>query len=426
MEITLGPAKPIVGTFDVPGDKSISHRALLLASVADGISSLRNLLHAEDPASTIHCLRALGVEITQERAVTQVQGRGLIGFRRPTVHLNAGNSGTTMRLLSGLLAGHSFESTITGDDSLKKRPMKRVIDPLTLMGARIQSAGDKPPLTVIGTNPLTPITYTLPFPSAQVKSAVLLAGLYADGETTVIETVATRDHTERMLNISPQMRNDGRMVTVIGGTRVLARDMYIPGDISSAIFLICAAALVPDSDITIRNVGLNPTRTAVLDVLRGAGLDIQVEITSMSSGEEIGNIHVRFSPAHKPIAVNAAQIPWMIDEIPALAVLAASSGVDFMIAGAGELRVKESDRIRLLVKNLRAMGVSANEEPEGISFEGPKTITACRVKSGGDHRVAMAFALAGLGGAGRMTIEDAHVSDISFPGFWDILRSFQQ
>jgi 3-phosphoshikimate 1-carboxyvinyltransferase len=426
MEITLGPAKPISGTFDVPGDKSISHRALLLASVADGVSSLRNVLSAEDPQSTIRCLRALGVEITQNDAITQVHGKGLNGFRRPKGPLDAGNSGTTMRLLTGLLAGQAFESTVTGDDSLRKRPMQRVIDPLTLMGAHIQSDSGKAPLRIRGRFPLDPITYTLPLPSAQVKSAILLAALYAHGSTTVIEPVATRNHTECMLNLKTQRMESGQGITIVGGMPISPMEMLIPGDISSAVFLICAAALVPNSELSIRNVGLNPTRTTIIDVLQGAGLSIEVEKMSSNHGEEIGSIHVRFSPAQRPITVTPAQVPWLIDEIPALAVLAASSGVGFSVAGAVELRAKESDRISLLVRNLRALGVLTNEESGGLSFENPNMTSVGRVQSGGDHRIAMAFSLAALGRQSRITIDEAQVSEISFPGFWNILKSFQQ
>ncbi|MEX2117072.1 MAG: 3-phosphoshikimate 1-carboxyvinyltransferase [Bacteroidota bacterium] len=425
MEITLGPAKSIVGTFDVPGDKSISHRALLVASIADGVSSLHNLLQAQDPESTIRCLRSLGVKITRNGETTEVYGQGLNGFRRPTADLDAGNSGTTMRLLSGILAGQPFESTITGDESLRNRPMQRVVDPLTRMGAVISSQKGKPPLTIQGKNPLDAISHTLQVPSAQVKSAILLAGLFAEGATTITEKVITRDHTERLLNLPVRTNEEGRTITVVGGTRIPPFTIVVPGDISSAVFLICAAALVPGSDIVIRNVGLNPTRTAVLGILTNAGLQLSVERTSHQEPEEYGDIRVKFGPASRPIDLDSAVVPQIIDEIPALAVLAAASGVECSVRGAGELRVKESDRVSLLVRNLRSIGVPAEEAGDGFSFE-RAVITSGRVQSGGDHRIAMAFALAGLRGGAEITIDEAEASEISFPHYWGVLESFQK
>jgi 3-phosphoshikimate 1-carboxyvinyltransferase len=426
MEITLGPSNPISGILEVPGDKSISHRALLIASISSGISVLHNVPSAEDPQSTIRCLRGLGVDIIQNNGITRVHGKGLSAFSIPSAPLDAGNSGTTMRLLSGLLAGQAFESTITGDDSLRTRPMQRVIDPLSLMGAHFESDSGKAPLRILGTFPLDPITYTSPLPSAQVKSAILLAGLYAHGTTTVVEPVATRNHTERILNLRTQRFESGQSITVTGGMTIQPMEMTIPGDISSAVYLICAAALVPHSDLTIRNVGLNPTRTKIIDVLRQAGLSIEMETMYTDQREEIGTIHVRYSPAQRPIAVSSEQVPWLIDEIPALAVLAVSSGVGFSVAGAAELRTKESDRIKLLVNNLRALGIRTDEEPAGFSFENPVIGKTCRVQSGGDHRIAMAFSLAALGRQSRITIDEAQVCEISFPGFWNIMKSFQR
>ncbi|MEX2190850.1 MAG: 3-phosphoshikimate 1-carboxyvinyltransferase [Bacteroidota bacterium] len=425
MEITLGPAKPIVGTFEVPGDKSISHRALLLASLADGVSSLQNLLDAQDPQSTIRCLRSLGVEITRRGDATEVHGRGLRGLQKPSKTLDAGNSGTTMRLLCGVLAGQPFETTISGDESLRNRPMQRVSDPLNRMGAIFHSQNGKPPLTIRGKYPLAPITYTPAVSSAQVKSAVLLAGLFADGVTVVTENVVTRDHTERLMKLPVQDSKAGRTISVSGGTVISPFNIVIPGDISSAVFLICAAALVPGSDILIRNVGLNPTRSAVLDILVAAGLQLTVDKTSGDALEEYGTIHVTFGPANKSIHLDKSIVPLVIDEIPALAILAAASGVECSVRGAAELRVKESDRIRLLVTNLRSIGVSADEAEDGFSFD-VSQIKPGRVQSGGDHRIAMAFALAGLYKGSEITIGGADASDVSFPNFWGVLESFQK
>lgn len=425
MEITLGASKPIVGTFEVPGDKSISHRVLLLASLAHGVSSLHNLLDAQDPASTIRCLRSLGIECIREGDTTQVHGRGLHGFRKSLISLDAGNSGTTMRLLSGILAGRPFETVITGDESLRNRPMQRVADPLSRMGATFQLQNGKPPLTITGKYPLKPIAYDMTVASAQVKSAVLFAGLFADGITTVTEFTRTRDHTERLLNLPVRESKEGRTVSVTGGMKISPVNIVVPGDISSAVFLICATALVPASDMVIKNVGLNPTRTTVFDVLRDAGIRLTIENTSNDASEEYGNIHAAFGLASRRIDLDKTVVPLLIDEIPALAVLAAASGVGFSVTGAEELRVKESDRIGRLVANLRELGIPAEEAADGFSFES-SDVKPGRVESRGDHRIAMAFALAGLHKGSEITIDGANASDVSFPNFWGVLQSFQK
>lgn len=425
MEITLGASKPFVGSFEVPGDKSISHRALLLASLAHGVSSLHNLLDAQDPRSTIHCLESLGIDFTRKGDTTQVHGRGLHGFRKAVNPLDAGNSGTTMRLLSGILAGQPFETRITGDDSLRNRPMTRVADPLAKMGAIVHLHDGKPPLTIVGKYPLIPIAYDMAVASAQVKSAVLLAGLFADGTTTVTEYTRTRDHTERLLNLPVRDTGGGRIVSVTGGMKISPVNMIVPGDISSAVFLLCAAALVPGSDMVIKNVGLNPSRTAVLDILKAAGIRLTIEKTSTEASEEFGTIHVAYGPATRRIDLDKSIVPLVIDEIPALSVLAAASGVECSIRGASELRVKESDRIALMVSNLRALGVSAEEHEDGFSFDRSQ-IRSGRILSKGDHRIAMAFSLAGLSGGGEVTVTGAEASDVSYPDFWRVLRSFQK
>lgn len=425
MEITLGASKPIVGTFEVPGDKSISHRALILGSLARGVSTLQNLLQAEDPESTTRCLQSLGIEFTRKGDSLLVHGGGLHGFRKSSKILDAGNSGTTIRLLSGILAGQPFETVITGDASLRNRPMQRVAEPLSRMGASIQLNDGKPPLTITGKHPLLPIDLDMAVASAQVKSAVLLAGLFADGISTVTEYTQTRDHTERLLNLPVRKSTGGWTISVTGGVEISPVNMVIPGDISSAVFLICAAALVPSSDIVIRNVGLNPTRTAVLEVLKAAGILLTTLTTSKDAPEAYGDIHVAFGPATRRIDLDKSVVPLIIDEIPAIAVLAAVSGVECSIKGASELRVKESDRIKLMVENLRGLGVQAEESDDGFSF-GRSQIRSGRIQSGGDHRIAMAFSLAGLPGAGEVTVVGAEANEVSFPPFWTILQSFQK
>ncbi|GJQ20974.1 MAG: 3-phosphoshikimate 1-carboxyvinyltransferase [Bacteroidia bacterium] len=421
MDLPVRRAKPLLGDLHIPGDKSISHRAALLAALGNGTSVLHGFLEAQDPHSTIRCLRSLGIRVETSGEEVRVHGRGLRGLSAPTNDLHAGNSGTTLRLLSGILAGHPFESVLTGDDSLRRRPMNRIVEPLTLMGASVKATNGKPPVRIRGKERLKPISYTLPVPSAQVKSAILLAGLYADGVTTVEEPVQTRDHTERMLGLQVQRHADRISVSVAGGMTIPSREFRIPGDISSAVFLIAAAACIKGSDCVIRRVGINPTRSAVLDVLQHSGVRIEKINCLEDDAEPLCDLHVAFSPPEHPVHIDPGTTPLVIDEIPALAVLAACARVGFSVEGAGELRVKESDRIALLSENLRRWGIDVREHQNGFRFDPPASLREATIESGGDHRIAMAFAVAGMVHGG-ITINEAECADVSFPGFWNLVE----
>lgn len=426
MNITIHQSRPLTGEFHIPGDKSVSHRALMLSALAKGTSEIHGLLEADDTGSTIRCLRSLGITVEQTGPITRIVGRGLHGLKQPTEDLDAGNSGTTIRLLSGILAGQPFDSRLTGDDSLKRRPMNRVIDPLTKMGAILEAGNSgTPPVLIRGKMPLKAIEYVLPIPSAQVKSAVVLAGLLAEGTTTVVEPVISRDHTERMLGLAAEIRSDGRSYRVQGGMMISPREYYIPGDVSSALFFICAALLVPGSEIVLRNVGLNPTRTKALDLLRSVGARIRVSDLNEMSGEPYGSISVSSSELHGGVTIDGATVPLVIDEIPALAATLAVAGCNFEVRGARELRHKESDRILSLIRNLRAVGVQCDEYPDGFAFQSKKAVIPAAIQTSGDHRIAMAFAVAGMAVRGGMIIPDAEVASVSFPGFWKSINRFQ-
>jgi 3-phosphoshikimate 1-carboxyvinyltransferase len=424
VNVVLKPAKHLRGEVKLPGDKSITHRAMMISALADGTSEIVGFSSAADPMSTLDCLRSLGVEgrITSESLL--IRGRGLKKLLKPERVLDTGNSGTTIRLLTGILAGQAFSSTITGDDALRKRPMKRVIDPLTQMGARIEATVTQtPPLKISPTNRLQGIDYVLPVPSAQVKSAVLLAGLHAEGTTRVTEPVATRDHTERMLGLTVKDSAGTRIVEVIGGQNLEARRFNVPGDISAATFFIVAGCLVPGSELHIAGVGLNPTRTAILSVLLDMGAKIQIEKIESSDPEPIGNITVRGSHLRN-VRISPGLIPSLIDEIPALAVAGALARGRFEIRGASELRVKESDRVKSISENLKKLGVQVEEYDDGIAFEGEnELIPSTSLDSYGDHRIAMAMGVVSLVAAKEVQICGAECVDISFPGFWDVLNS---
>lgn len=424
MDITVPVSNGFSGTFTVPGDKSISHRALLLSAIARGTSEILNCSTAADPLSTRTCLENLGIEISEEHSVLKVKGQGLRGFRQPSHMLDAGNSGTTIRLLSGILVGQSFPSSIAGDESLNKRPMKRIIEPLRQMGANIVGTEHHTaPLYIRPVPQLTGIDYTLPVASAQVKSAILLAGLYAEGETVVREHILTRNHTERMLGLVTKKSNDQWVVSVRGGMEINAQQFTVPGDISAAAFLMVAASIVPKSEIIIKNVGLNPTRTAIIDILRSLGADIRIENQNICNGEELGDLWVRSSEFHGTLLLKEDIVAQVIDEIPILAVAALFSDGLCSIRGAAELRKKESDRITAIVTNLRALGVDVEEYEDGFSFEPPKQFRSATIDSYYDHRIAMAFGVLGLQVPG-ITIRHAECVTISFPQFWEyILRS---
>ena len=425
-EVTITPARRVRGQIRVPGDKSISHRFAILAALAEGPSTLTNYASGADCRSTLACLSALGVEIQQaaERPAgtdtITLMGRGLGGLCSPRGTLDAGNSGTTMRLMTGVLAGHPFSTRLSGDESLSRRPMRRVIAPLERMGARIEATDGHAPLIVRGTR-LQAIAHTTEVPSAQVKSAVLLAGLHADGITSVTEPAATRDHTERALAaFGGRADITGLTVSVASGQRLRGRRLTVPGDVSSAAFWLIAAAAMPGSSIEVRGVGLNPTRTALFDVLRRFGARVSVEEEDGNGGEPIGTVAVEHA-ASASVMIAPADVPGLIDELPGIAALAAH-GVDVTVSGAAELRVKESDRIAALVAGFRALGVDGEEGPDGFVLRGARTKPQGGVADAcGDHRLAMAFAIAALGADRPSVIRGADAVAISYPGFFDAL-----
>lgn len=427
MTLQIAPARSVRGRLEVPGDKSISHRYAILAALADGPSTLTNYAPGADCQSTLACLAAMGVTVTREpgpNGAIHVTGRGLGGLVAPTAPLDCGNSGTTMRLLAGVLAAHPFTATMTGDESLSRRPMRRVMVPLAEMGARFEAAdGGRPPLTVHGGG-LRAIHYRPEVPSAQVKSAVLLAGLHVEGETRVTEPAATRDHTERALEAfgaAPTV--EGRTIAVTGGRRLHGRALKVPGDLSSAAFPAAAAAALAGSDVTIEGVGLNPSRAAILNLLRRFGADVEAQVTRQDQGEPVGHIRVRHR-ALEPVEILPDEVPELIDELPVLAALATFGG-GLTVSGAGELRVKESDRISALVGGLRAMGADADEAPDGFTIRPSRRLTGGVVDAHHDHRLAMAFAIAALGASGPTTITGADAVAVSYPSFFSDLDALR-
>ncbi|HEX7113258.1 MAG TPA: 3-phosphoshikimate 1-carboxyvinyltransferase [Mizugakiibacter sp.] len=421
MDWVSAPGGPLHGDLDVPGDKSVSHRSVMLAALADGTSRIRGFLEGEDTHATAAAFARMGVNIEAPSAGERVvHGVGLHGLAAPGQPLDCGNSGTGMRLLTGLLAGQAFDATLVGDASLSRRPMGRVIEPLTAMGAQIASEpGGLPPLRIRGGRKLRGIAYAPPVASAQVKSAVLLAGLYAEGETAVRELRPTRDYTERMLGAFgwPVACGPG-WARLAGGQRLRATDVEVPADFSSAAFFIVAATLVPDSELRLRRVGLHPRRTGLLAVLRRMGADIREDAPREQGGEPVADLIVRHAPL-TGIDVPEALVADMIDEFPALFVAAAAARGTTTIRGAEELRVKESDRITVMARGLRTLGVRIEERPDGATIEGG-TLGAGRVDSAGDHRCAMAFAVAGLLAQGSVHISDCTNVATSFPGFIDL------
>jgi len=424
MDALLKRPRHFRGILQVPGDKSISHRVALIGALAEGVTEAENFSFGGDCQSTLECLKELGIRVEIADGAVRIYGRGLRGFTPSARTLDAGNSGTTLRLLSGILAGQRFESVITGDSSLVQRPMRRIIEPLRLMGATVEAAaGDTAPLRIQG-GALRSIDYRLPVPSAQVKSCILLAGLYADGVTTVMESVPTRDHTERQLPVEiERLRNGTTAIRIRGGATLDARRVRIPGDISSAAFFLVAGALIPGADITVRNVGLNPTRMEVIHLLRKMGADLEISPTSVSGGEPVGDLRVR-ACALRGTTLEGATVAQVIDEIPILAVAGACAQGGFAVRGARELRYKETDRIAALVVNLRKMGVKVIEFDDGFSIEGGN-LKGAELQSFGDHRIAMALAIAGLLAEGETVVRGAECAQISFPGFWDALAALQ-
>jgi 3-phosphoshikimate 1-carboxyvinyltransferase len=427
---TVLPANHLTGGVQPPGDKSISHRYAMLAALAEGTSELRNFSAAADCHSTLGCMSALGAEVKIEKELLRITGRGPRGLKSSWRALDAGNSGTTMRLLTGILAGQEFTTKLTGDGSLQKRPMKRVVGPLREMGAEIRARDDNfAPLEIKGAR-LHAIDYQMPMASAQVKSAVLLAGMFAEGVTSVTEPARTRDHTELALEeFGAAVERHGRTTKIHGlfggrgAGKLVARSLDVPGDLSSAVFFIAAASLLGDSNIAIHNVGLNPTRTAILDLFAGMGAAIQMLSLKSSNGEIIGDLAVK-GASLKGGVIEGQTIPLVIDELPMLAALGPYTEEGIEIRDAGELRVKESDRVAALAENLRRMGATVEERPDGLKVEGRRAgkLRGAEIEPRGDHRIAMAFAVAGLGAEGATVIRNADCAGVSYPAFFEDLE----
>lgn len=422
--MTIEPVKGLTGTIRVPGDKSISHRALILGSISGGRCTVSGFLPSQDCLHTLACMRRLGVDIREINETTlDIEGVGLHGLQEPEGVLDVGNSGTTARLLSGLLAGQGFRSVLSGDDSLKRRPMMRIVSPLREMGANIdgREQGRYAPLNIVGGS-LRPISYTLPMASAQVKSAILLAGLYAQGETSVREPAPTRDHTERMLRLQgKRVESVDGLITISGGEELAPFDIEVPGDISSAAFFLVAALVCPGSKVEVKNVGINPTRTGIIDVLQSMGANITCTDVRDEGQEPVANIRVQCDRLGS-IEIGGETIPRVIDELPILAVAATQAVGRTVVRNAGELRVKETDRIGAIVQELSKMGATIEEREDGFIIEGPTPLRGARCDSHGDHRIAMAMVVAGLVAEGKTMIDDADCVDVSFPGFIGTLK----
>ncbi|PIQ81982.1 MAG: 3-phosphoshikimate 1-carboxyvinyltransferase [Candidatus Omnitrophica bacterium CG11_big_fil_rev_8_21_14_0_20_64_10] len=418
--LTVHPVDRLTGTITVPGDKSVSHRGVLIGAAAHGTTRITGCLMAQDVLSSIGAVRALGVPVEVAGTTVIVNGRGIESWKEPKQPLDLGNSGTTTRLLMGLLSGSGVSAELTGDDSLRSRPMGRVVEPLTRMGAKI-TGGERLPLRISGRQ-LKGIRYELPVSSAQVKSALLLAGLGAQGVTTVVEPVPTRDHTERMLKaFGAELTVSGREILLTPGRKLIGRPVSVPGDISSAAFFVAGALLVKGSDLTIRNVGLNPGRTGLLTVLKAMGGAIEVQPEAEQGGEPVGTVRIRGS-ALRGTRVTAEAIPSLIDELPVLMAAATQAEGVTLLEGVGELRVKETDRVHSMVTGLTGMGAKVRADGENLIIEGSTPLTGAAVDSFGDHRTVMALAIAGLIATGPTRIHGAEAVAISFPQFPDLLK----
>ena len=418
------PGGALKGAIRVAGDKSISHRSIMMGSLAEGTTHVSGFLEGEDALATLNAFKAMGVNIEgPDNGKVVIHGVGMQGLQQPQASLDVGNSGTSMRLMSGLLAGQAFSTTLIGDESLTKRPMKRVTDPLALMGAQIETTETgTSPLNISPVAALKGIDYDMPMASAQVKSCLLLAGLYAEGETWVTEPAPTRDHTERMLQgFGYEVMQDGPRRGVKGGGKLTACDIDVPADISSAAFFLVGASIAEGSDLTLQHVGMNPTRDGVINILQLMGADIQVSNERVIGGEPVADLRVR-SAKLKGIQIPEDQVPLAIDEFPALFVAAACAEGETFLTGAEELRVKESDRIQVMADGLIALGVDAKPTPDGIVIQGG-AIGGGSVGSHGDHRIAMSFAMAALRATGDISIDDCANVNTSFPGFVELAAS---
>ncbi|MDC7279730.1 3-phosphoshikimate 1-carboxyvinyltransferase [Butyrivibrio fibrisolvens] len=412
-------AKSLKGEIKVPGDKSISHRGVMFGAISEGVTELTGFLDGADCRSTIGCFRAMGIDVNQEHDHVVIHGKGLHGLSAPQQVLDVGNSGTTTRLISGILAGQSFVSTLNGDESIQKRPMGRIITPLTQMGAYIKSVKNNncAPLEVGGV-PLMPLRYDSPVASAQVKSCVLLAGLYADGVTSVTEPVVSRNHTELMLSgFGADIKSEGLTATVVGGPKLVGQKIEVPGDISSAAYFIVAGLICPNADLLIKNVNTNPTRAGIIKVAQNMGGNIELVNERIVSGEPVADIHVTTSDLHG-CEVSGDIIPTLIDELPVIAVMAACASGTTVIKDAAELKVKESDRIATVTENLKNMGCDITPTEDGMIINGGMPLTGTLIKTYLDHRIAMSFAVAGLVADGETTFDNEDCCCISYPDFF--------
>lgn len=414
------PGGSLSGQIRVPGDKSVSHRAVMLGSLAQGKTQVDGFLQGEDSLNTLRAFRAMGVTISDPDAgKVVIDGVGLHGLQEPDGPMYMGNSGTSIRLLSGLLAAQPFSTELQGDESLSKRPMGRVIDPLTQMGAKIGSNEGKPPLIISGGRKLQGIDYVLPMASAQVKSCILLAGLYAEGETRVTEPAATRDHTERMLQaMGYAVTHENSTISLVGGGELTASDISVPADISSAAFFMVAASIAEDADIVLQQVGMNPTRIGVIEILRLMGADLQLQNERLMAGEPVADIRVR-SAQLQGIQIPESLVPLAIDEFPVLFIAAANAKGETVLTGAEELRVKESDRIQVMADGMNTLGIKAQPTADGIVIQGG-SYGGGEVYSHHDHRIAMAFAIAALCAKDEIVIHGSEAVDTSFPGFVEL------
>ncbi len=427
MNAVIKPSGKLRGEITVPGDKSISHRSVMLGSIAKGDTRISGFLTGEDCLSTIDCFKKLGIDIEVNGTDVTVHGKGLKGLSAPAETLDVGNSGTTLRLMSGILSAQPFTTRLTGDSSIQKRPMGRVASPLGLMGAKITSENEKmtAPLTIEGQR-LHGIDYTLPVASAQVKSALILAGLYADGETRITEPEATRDHTEIMLNyLGADIRKEGDTIVVRPAAELTGKDITVPGDISSAAYFIAAALISKDSEVLIKNVGVNPTRTGIITAFKAMGGNIELTNERTVCGEPVADILVRSSRLHG-VVIKGAIIPKLIDEIPVIAAAACYASGETVIADAAELRVKESDRIKTMAAELGRMGATVIQTDDGMVILGGIPLHGAVCESYNDHRVAMSVAVAALGAKGETQIKDCGCVDISFPGYFEALKSLRE
>ncbi|MDZ4799878.1 MAG: 3-phosphoshikimate 1-carboxyvinyltransferase [Bryobacteraceae bacterium] len=425
MDKRISPASRLEGSVLLPGDKSVSHRYAMISAIAEGKSKLHNYSTGADCQSTLYCLRGLGIEWTKDGNVVEIEGRGLDGLRAPLANLDAGNSGSTIRMISGILAAQPFTSTLEGDESLSRRPMERVMKPLREMGANLEARDGKyPPLTIHG-GPLKPIEYTLPVASAQVKSCVLLAGLFAPGATTVNEAIVTRDHTELALReFGAEVTSRRGAITVQGRPTLTGKELLVPGDISSSAFFLVAACIIPGSRLLMRAVGLNPTRTALIDFLVAMGAKIRVVDVKSTGGELVGNIEITGGDITGG-TIEGATTAALIDEIPVLAVLGARSRNGLTVKDASELRVKETDRIATVADNFQRMGVTVETAADGFHIPGGQKFAAAELDSCGDHRIAMAFSVAALAAEGDCTIHNAEAASVSYSEFFDTLHALR-